>query len=69
MRKEILICDHCKKEVDWLYVWPHFQIDGKAIRINQMGYGQYCKVCSQILLMEINAFKENENEKNKRTDY
>lgn len=62
MTKTIHICDHCKKEVDSVYQWPHFQIDGLVITINRMGYAEYCKDCSQILIMQTNGFKEFENE-------
>ena len=45
MRKEILICDHCKKETDWLYSFYHIHIDGKLVTVDKEGYAEYCKDC------------------------
>lgn len=63
MTKTIHICDRCKKEVDRIYKWPYFSIDGLVITISQMGFAEYCKDCSQILIAQTNGFKK-EGEKN-----
>lgn len=58
MTTVIHTCDHCKKVVDKVWQWPHFHMDGLQITVNRMGYAEYCKDCSQILIMQTNGFKE-----------
>lgn len=60
MRKEILICDHCKNETDWLYRFYHIHIDGKLVTVDKEGYAEYCKECMKSLCNIIEKYKGGE---------
>lgn len=57
MRKQILVCDHCKKETEWLYNFYHIHIDGKLVTVDKEGYAEYCKECMLSLCDVINNYK------------
>ena len=54
----IRTCDHCKKEVPYLYDWPRFFIREGEIKIMNTGYYQFCKDCSSLLIQKIDAWQE-----------
>lgn len=46
MRKEILICDVCHKEVKWLYDMPRIEVEGLTINFYK-SKTQACETCAR----------------------
>lgn len=60
MRKVIFICDHCKKETNWLYRFYRIHIEGNDVTVDKEGYAEYCKECMKSLCDIIEKFKGEE---------
>lgn len=50
MKKTLLFCDRCKREVDWLYEYIPVGLDGLTINLRPNLKVEICKDCLKTML-------------------